>query len=417
MQIGTMIDADWQIVITLGQRELPMPKNIVVCCDGTGNEIETCTTNVLKLFRCLEKYAGQVVFYDPGVGTIASVKPWSQWRQDLSTVFELATGKGIDDRVLKAYQFVTQTYEEGDQIFLFGFSRGAYTVRIVAALVHAIGLLAPHQANLAEYGLKYYRQLAGRDEESPDFTRLGRFKKFAGGRNVTIRFVGVWDSVSSLFEPVGGLSLLPRMRMLPFTRTNEKVQVFRQAMAIDEPRRFFRLNRWRDPQNSFIGFKDGQAVTEPQNIRQLWFAGNHSDIGGGHPEDEAGLAKFPLIWMTEEAEKFGLRVDQDDFRHLAHGLPPPRSPQRHTFAKPDSNAMLHSKVAWFYRLVEWLPKSARWKVWPNRRVVLGFYIPRYEPRAIPEGALIHVSVQQRKGNPANGYNPVNLPGAPVFVPK
>ena len=136
MQIGTMIDADWQIVITLGQRELPMPKNIVVCCDGTGNEIETCTTNVLKLFRCLEKYAGQVVFYDPGVGTIASVKPWSQWRQDLSTVFELATGKGIDDRVLKAYQFITQTYEEGDQIFLFGFSRGAYTVRIVAALVH-----------------------------------------------------------------------------------------------------------------------------------------------------------------------------------------------------------------------------------------------------------------------------------------
>ena len=401
-----------------------MSKNIVVCCDGTGNEIETCTTNVLKLFRCLEKDAGQVVFYDPGVGTIARAKPWGQWRQDISSVFELATGKGIDDRILRAYAFIANTYEEGDNIFLFGFSRGAYTVRIVAALIHSIGLLMPHQSNLAEYGLKYYRELAGSDEpgspdftrpESPDFTRLGRFKKFAGGRTVSIGFIGVWDTVSSLYEPVGGLNILPRLRMLPFTRTNEKVQIFRQAMAIDEKRRFFRLNRWRDPQDRFVGFQNGQALKEKQDIRQLWFAGNHSDIGGGHPEAEAGLAKFPLIWMVEEARAHGLRVDEATYQHLAHGNPPPGAAPRHTYAWPDENAMLHNKVAWYYRLLEWLPKNARWIEWTKRRVVLGFYIPRYEPRLIPEDALIHISVQARLSRPANGYRPENLPATPVYV--
>ncbi len=391
-----------------------MPKNIVVCCDGTNNEIETCTTNVLKLFRCLEKDAGQVVFYDPGIGTIARVKPWSPLREKLSAGFELATGKGIDDRVLRAYGFLMNTYEEGDKIFLFGFSRGAYTVRIVAALVHGIGLLMPHQSNLAEYGLKFYREFAARDEKEPDFSRFDHFRKFAGGRLVTIDFLGCLDTVSSLLEPVGWV---PRQRMLPFTRTNEKVIVFRQAMAIDEPRRFFRLNRWRYPQNSLTGFQNGQPVLVPQDLRQLWFAGNHSDIGGGHPEREAGLAKLPLIWMKEEAEQFGLRVDKDDFRHLAFGVPKPGHQKQHTYAVPDANAKLHTRIAWYYHILEWLPKSVDWRQWPRRRSVLGYYLPRYEPRPIPDDGLIHESVRQRKNNPANGYDPENLPPEPSFVPK
>ncbi len=138
-------------------------KNIVICCDGTGNEISENISNVLKLYRVLRKTGKteplQVVFYDPGVGTLARPNPWTKAWQDAITVVGLATGYGLDDNVLAAYEFLVSQYEEGDNIFLFGFSRGAYTVRVLAALVHKIGVLAPQQRNLAGAALTAYKQL------------------------------------------------------------------------------------------------------------------------------------------------------------------------------------------------------------------------------------------------------------------
>ena len=111
-------------------------KNIVICCDGTGNEISENISNVLKLYRCLRKTPKttphQVVFYDPGVGTLARPDPWRKAWQDTIAVLGLATGYGLDDNVLAAYEFLVRNYEDGDDIFLFGFSRGAYTVRALA---------------------------------------------------------------------------------------------------------------------------------------------------------------------------------------------------------------------------------------------------------------------------------------------
>src|SRR4051794_39331056 len=139
-------------------------KNIVICCDGTGNEISENISNVLKLYRVLRKTGkvapNQVVFYDPGVGTLARPNPWTKFRQDAITVLGLATGYGLDDNVLAAYGFLVDHYEEGDQIFLFGFSRGAYTVRVLAALIHKTGVLAPQQQNLAGAALTAYKQLS-----------------------------------------------------------------------------------------------------------------------------------------------------------------------------------------------------------------------------------------------------------------
>src|SRR5215208_7047525 len=104
-------------------------KNIVICCDGTGNEVSENISNVLKLYRVLRKTGKttphQVAFYDPGVGTLARPDPWIKFRQDAVTVLGLMTGYGLDDNVLAAYSFLINNYEDGDDIFLFGFSRGA----------------------------------------------------------------------------------------------------------------------------------------------------------------------------------------------------------------------------------------------------------------------------------------------------
>src|SRR6266576_1599433 len=139
-------------------------KNIVICCDGTGNEISENISNVLKLYRTLRKTEKttprQMVFYDPGVGTLARSNPWKKLVQDASAIFGLATGYGLDDNVLDSYEFIVDNYADGDAIYLFGFSRGAYTVRMLAGLIHKAGLISKQQVNLAGSGLTAYKQFS-----------------------------------------------------------------------------------------------------------------------------------------------------------------------------------------------------------------------------------------------------------------
>src|SRR3954462_10379298 len=138
--------------------------NIVICCDGTGNEISENISNVLKLYRCLRKtdrtHPRQLVFYDPGVGTVTEPSTWHRWKANINLVLGLATGYGLDDNVLSAYRFLVEHYAPGDRIYLFGFSRGAYTVRVLAGLIHKVGLISPEQANLAGSGLIAYKQFS-----------------------------------------------------------------------------------------------------------------------------------------------------------------------------------------------------------------------------------------------------------------
>ena len=119
-----------------------MPKNIVICCDGTGNEINTTISNVLKLYRVLEKDEGQRVYYRPGVGTIGLQSTWQRLKQETYGVLGLATGAGLDEDTLAVYRFLCETWQDGDRVWLFGFSRGAYTVRVLAAFIQVIGSVA-----------------------------------------------------------------------------------------------------------------------------------------------------------------------------------------------------------------------------------------------------------------------------------
>src|SRR5215469_3473354 len=206
-----------------------MAKNIVVLCDGTGNQIGRNLSNILKLFRITQKNESQRVYYLPGIGTIGSDDPWTRVRQDTKEVLGLATGYGLDAGIIAAYRFIYEHHEDEDSIFLFGFSRGAYTVRAVAAFIHMVGLLPHDQLNIANYALTAYK----RSGEDNDLTIAWNFARIAGGRRATIKFIGVWDTVASILVPRGD-RIIPTFQMLPYTRRNPSVESFRHAMAIDE---------------------------------------------------------------------------------------------------------------------------------------------------------------------------------------
>jgi uncharacterized protein (DUF2235 family) len=230
------------------------------------------------------------------------------------------------------------------------------------------------------------------------------FSRVAGGRSIRIEFVGVWDTVASVIVPRQDKFFLD-LQMLRFTRTNSSVKRFRQAIAIDERRRMFRVNRWVEPQKYLPNPFDSSTATD-QDIRQVWFAGVHADIGGGYPEETSGLSKFPLLWMIEEAHEVGLRINRAMVNHLGWGRP--RKGSNHTYVPPDATAQLHVSLTGAWNILEWLPKKEKWRESTDRKCVLGRYLPRAEPRLIPEGAVIHRSVIERLNN-VETYRPINLP--------
>lgn len=369
-----------------------MRRNLVVLLDGTSNEVKDNLTNVAKLYRVLVRSEMQRVFYHPGIGTVPLVSDWAPRTQRAVAAFGLATGWGIDDNVLAAYEYLARTYRAGDRIFLFGFSRGAYTARVLAGLIHLLGLVEPEQLNLARFILKAYKQA----ESDNDLAVAWRFRRVIGGRPVPIDFLGLWDSVASMIVRGRGLVYLP------YTKHNPSVRTMRQAAAIDERRRMFRLYEWGedqmfqpDPFAAAIGRQDQQTV---------WFAGDHSDIGGGYAEAESQAAKFPLLWMAHEAQAYGLELKADMLEHVGSGAPLPNG--THHYVAPDALAPIHKSLTGGWRLLEFMPKAARYRRFPSGAKRSGIYFPNGEPRSISEGALLHSSVVERLGG---DYRPPNLP--------
>lgn len=410
-------------------------RNIVILCDGTGNEISENISNVLKLYRCVRKtpktLPRQLVYYDPGVGTLSRPDVWHKLRQDFNAILGLATGYGLDDNVIAAYEFLVANWQEGDRIYLFGFSRGAYTVRVLAGLIHKIGLIAPEQVNLAGSGLIAYKQFSsdtpsqgldlraltdagadagGGDDDGPlpvdRFDNAAQFARITSSRAPTIHFIGVWDTVASVIVPRADRFYMPSLEELAFTIANPSVHTFRQAISIDERRCMFRLKRWDDPQTYLSNPWKDPEKGEAQDILQVWFAGVHADIGGGYPEAQSQVSKYPLIWMIDEARKSGLTVNTQRVNQLAWGRQ--RKNSTFKYVAPDYRADAHNSMNLAWRLLECVPKAAKYKEWPERKSLLGLYIPCCEPRVIPEGAVIHESVIERIAA-REDYRPVNMP--------
>lgn len=377
-----------------------MPKNIVICCDGSGNEIEEHQSNVLKLYRVLRKNAQQIVYYDPGLGTMGADNEWGRIKQSTEQVAGLAFGYGLDRNVLAAYEFLANNYKKGDQIYLFGFSRGAYVVRVLAGFINTIGLLNVYQLHLRGYAYVAYKKVV----EGGGFKPVRVFEQALRPARPPIRFLGLWDTVSTVIVPRKDRLYMPSLRQLAYTESNPSIQTVRHALAIDERRRMYRPYLWKEGQKFYGGPFDNKSTVD-QDIKQVWFAGCHSDVGGGHDEKECGLSKICLEWMIDESPK-GLKFVTQSVNQIVCGVDREGSPHRYT--PPDPGCTLHTSLKGAWWCIEWLPKHVKHQQDSARGSFLGFYLPAGEARTIPDDAEIHETVQERIDSVPN-YRPQNLP--------
>ncbi len=366
-----------------------MGKNIVLCFDGTGQQYGSSNSNVVKLFQILVRKADeQICFYDPGVGTFSVRDPLFKWQDFLGRALGLMIGWGLFRNIETLYEFLIDEFQPGDGIFIFGFSRGSYTARAFAGMVHEVGLLRPECRNLFESASRLYQM------ESTDWDehwKVVRGFRAQFSRECHIHFLGLWETVRS----VGWFWDPYRLR---HTARNPGVSIVRHAVSIDERRCFFRQNLWGTP-------------TANQSVNEIWFAGDHSDVGGSYPEAESGLSKISFEWMIREASAAGLRLDEGKRAIVMGG--------GDGYVRPDVNADAHESLQGQWWLAELLPRrfmdpSADFKERWAFPVIHWNQIGRR--RYIPDGIKIHRSVQERMNTDRSPkYAPANLLRAKVSV--
>jgi len=344
-------------------------KNLVLCCDGTANEFAQDRTNVVKLFYALEHSAQQVAYYHPGVGTMEARGALTGVAKRVTKILGLAIGYGLEADVGDAYAFLMNNFEEGDRVYLLGFSRGAYTVRVLASLLHMYGLLPKGNEPLVPYAI---RMLTA---DAQDRFMLAR--QFTDTFSTPCRpwFVGVWDTVSSV-------GWIDNALKVPYTANNPDIQYGRHAVSIDEHRAFFRQNLWRRPPAPTppaVGPTFG-----PKDLKQVYFPGVHCDVGGGYPEGESGLAKIALEWMLGEAQACGLHLNKSR-SELVLGI------SGKGYVLPDATAKMHESLTPAWWAAEFVLKKhydvSTGKT--SRRMNL------FRRRTMADDANVHVSAYQR----------------------
>ena len=324
-----------------------MSKNIVVFSDGTGQEGgKGFNTNIYKMFNMIEdRTPQQIAFYDRGLGT--------GWRKMTGNV----GGKGISKNIQQCYRFIFENYEAGDQIFLFGFSRGAATVRSLSSFIHYFGILPQSRPELIKQAYGIYK-IEDKQE------RLQTASEFISRHHTMwtrIKFLGCYDTVAALGMPFKLASAILdgipgfRHKFHNFS-LSESVENAYQALAIDDERRTFHPILWDNKKLDY------------QDIRQVWFAGMHTDVGGGYREQN--LSDIPLVWLTSMAVAKGLRI----------------YPGNKIKIYEDSNGVMHDSRG------EFLTKLYRRKV-------------RFWPAGRDDKPVVHQSVLDRSGNKEKDYHP------------
>lgn len=274
-------------------------KRIVICADGTWNHRDQVVgvrgkrhpSNVVKIARAVrtqDKHGvPQVVFYHDGLGTGGAIDRWTGG----------AFGSGMEKNIRTLYRFIIYNHEPGDELYLFGFSRGAFTVRSLVGFMKKVGLTEKEGDYYVPELYSLYEE--GRGPGDPLWDRIKRRVKTLTECPL-IRFVGVWDTVGALGPP-GLLGHLFRRNKYRYhdVGLHDEVQNAYHALAIDERRKPFRPTFWSRP----AGWT-GQ-------LEQAWFPGAHSNVGGGYDPD--GLANGALHWMAEKAEALGLELDRTDY--------------------------------------------------------------------------------------------------------
>ncbi len=328
-----------------------MPKNIVIFSDGTGQEGgKGANTNIYKLFNMIEdRTLKQISFYDRGLGT--------GWRKISGNV----GGGGISKNIMECYTFIFENFEAGDQIYLFGFSRGAATVRSLSSFIDYFGILPKSRSELIKQAYKIYKI---RDKSK----RKKKADEFIAAHHTMwtkIRFLGCYDTVAALGIPIKPLSVLidkiPGFKhSFQNFKLSKNVENAYQALAIDDERKTFHPILW------------APEVLPHQTVKQVWFCGMHTDVGGGYDEQE--LSDIPLAWMKTMAVKHGLIIYSNNSVPI-HG---------------DVNGHMHNSRGKSWTKL-YCKKQRCWDT--NRR----------------DKPIVHKSVLQRKKNVSNSDNPPYKP--------
>lgn len=273
-------------------------KRLIVCCDGTWQKLSNVyPTNVVKIASGIKHQAkdnvSQIIFYDEGLGT----------GDKADRLLGGAFGRGIDRNIQDAYRFLCWNYEPEDEIYLYGYSRGAYTVRSLVGLIYCSGLLHRHKIDLAGKAYQIYRQRTKPGEVIiPDTEEAIAFRRENGDR-VPITFLGCWDTV-------GALGIPDQFHWLPIDRWNNQKYQFHDtslspivlnachAVAIDEIRKALEVTPM---------VKSSRNLE--QKLHEVWFPGNHGCVGGGTKE-QSGLSDGALQWMIDESKALGLEIDE-----------------------------------------------------------------------------------------------------------
>jgi uncharacterized protein (DUF2235 family) len=274
-------------------------KRIIICSDGTwdkpGNTDhgKVVRSNVQKIFQVIAKSDGdikQIKHYDDGVGATGYY---------LKRVINGVTGGGLDGNIIDAYKFIVWNYEEGDELYLFGFSRGAYTARSLAGLIRKCGILKNQDLCIIQEAYDFYRDRS--DDSMPGKLLSENFIAKNSYPNPSIKFIGVWDTVGALGIPLSIFQLWNKEKYkFHDLALSSIIKHAYQAMAIDEERELFDVNLWKRSENATINKVD-------QFVEQRWFAGVHCDVGGGYQEEQ--LSDLTLLWMIEKAKFAELAID------------------------------------------------------------------------------------------------------------
>lgn len=329
-----------------------MKKRIVVCADGTWDRpeedlFEDFPTNVLKLARAIKPIAAdgtpQQVFYDWGVG--------SYYKKIIGGI----TGEGLHKNIMDDYRYIVQNYKSGDELYLFGFSRGAYTIRSLCGFINNCGILKRPDAALIQEAFVLYKKRG--KVNAPDGKNAVEFRQAYSHPSRKVKFVGVWDTVGAMGIPISFLGLFDDQDEFYDTKLGRNVEIARHALAIDEHREDFIPTVW-DHRNTI-------------DIKQVWFAGAHSNVGGSYKPDDDGssASDTPLAWMLREAK--GLSIET----HIKQKL------------NEKTTSSLHNSRRNFYRV--------------RRKVLRDIDHKKGD-------ILIHESVKQRWLEMGDNYKPKNL---------
>ncbi|EGV27918.1 Protein of unknown function DUF2235 [Thiorhodococcus drewsii AZ1] len=355
-------------------------RRLVVCFDGTWNTPDRGgnPTNVVKMVRAVrpmdDEGVSQIAFYDKGVGT----------GNLLDRVVGGASGVGLTENIIDGYRFLANNYVEGDEIYVFGFSRGAYTARSLVGFIALVGMLSPNDlgGSLREV-IEIYR-----DGVHDEAYRRERIEALGLERKtgIPIRCVGVWDTVGALGIPGDlGRRLLKSMFYFQNVQLDDKVTLALHAIGIDEKRSAFAPTLWVGPQDA--------ELPSGQTVEQVWFPGVHSNVGGSYKD--AGLSDVALDWMVKRISALtDLALDQ---RYLKDAVSP------NPFGKgvESRTAMYKSSLIYPYQRIidQVIPEGGRFGNWFRAT------FPAFARRNVPPSGFqtinerLHVSTLERWTKP------------------